>query len=368
MGNTEAPSRNIILKLSRRGSDRTRSTIDRFGVSPPAEYVELKRLLEQEGLFARQPFYYFGMVSITLTALAAGLTMLMTVKLLGVQLLIAVFLALVFCQLSFIVHDASHGQIFHGVRRNHVLGTLVTNLVLGMSYGYWRQSHNRHHANPNQVDRDPDIDISLMAFTEEQARAKTGLGRFVTMYQAYLLVPMLFIDPFRRRKESVQFLFRKKAKKEIVLLVAHYALAGTFLFLALGAWRALLFLFVQQASYGLFVASVFAPNHKGMPLLAKHTQMDFMRRQVITTRNVRSNPFTDFWSGALNYQVEHHLFPNIPRNKLKESRFIVRAFCEAHGLPYTESSALDSYRQTLGYLHGIGAPLRKRALDGTKLH
>lgn len=343
-----------------------KSTLQKSCAPPASEYAELRRLLDEKGLFAKQPLYYIGRVSMTMALLAAGLIVLATVQGFRLQLLNAVFLAFVFCQLSYVVHDAGHGQIFRTSQRNHALGTLVSNLVLGMSYAYWRGSHNKHHASPNQVDLDPDIDVSLMAFTEEQALAKTGVSRLITKYQAYLFIPMLFFDPFRRRKESIQFLWREKCKVEVVLLGIHYALVGAFLFLALEPSKALLFLFVQQASYGVFVASVFAPNHKGMPILPKDIQMDPLRRQVITTRNVRAHPFTDFWSGALNYQVEHHLFPNMPRNKLKESQSIVRAFCESRGIPYTETSALASYRQTLNYLHHVGAPLRGRAPDATE--
>jgi fatty acid desaturase len=366
MESSEIELRTHNLELSPGDDNRHRSGREPIGMSPAAEYAELRRLLERKGLFARQPLYYIGTVSMALVALAAGLTTLTTVKVFGLQLLNAVYLAFVFSQLSYIVHDAGHGQIFSSPRRNHVLGTLVANMVLGMSYGYWRRSHNRHHANPNQEDFDPDIDVSLMAFTEEQARGKRGLGRIITMYQAYLFVPMLFFDSFRRRIESIQFLLHEKSKTEISLLVAHYALVGAFLFPVLETWKALLFLFVQQATYGMFVASAFAPNHKGMPILPKDTQMDLLPRQVVTTRNVRSNPFTDFWSGALNYQIEHHLFPNMPRNKLKESRLIVRAFCAARGVPYTETSALESYRQTFSYLHRVGAPLRKGVFDATR--
>lgn len=366
MESSETQPRRQNLELSRRGKNWPRPALEESGALPAGEYAELRRLLEQKGLFAKQPLYYVGRMSMTLAMLAAGLSVLATAEGFGLQLLNAVFLAFVCCQLSYIVHDAGHGQIFRTPRRNHVLGTLVTNLVLGMSYGYWRESHNRHHASPNQVDLDPDIGVSLVAFTEEQARGKTGLRRVITKYQAYLFIPMLFLDAFRRRKESIQFVWREKANTETILLGAHYALVGAFLFQVVGVWQALLFLSVQQAGYGLFLASAFAPNHKGMPILPKDTQMDLLRRQVVTTRNVRPHPFTDFWYGALNYQIEHHLFPNMPRNKLKESQGIVRAFCAARGIPYRETSALDSYRQTLNYLHRVGAALREEAPDATE--
>jgi fatty acid desaturase len=357
---------NFALGLSRRSNNRPQLPLNKGEVPLGAEYAQLKRLLELEGLFARQPLYYILTVLVTLAALAASLTIVMNIKLIGLQLLNAVFLGFVFCQLSYVVHDAGHGQIFRSSRKNHLLGTLITSLVLGMSYKYWHQSHNRHHANPNQVDLDPDIEVSMMAFTEEQARAKTGLSRLITMYQAYFFVPMLCFDSFRRRKESIEFLFRSKIKAEIILLAAHYTLIGIFFFASLGLRNAILILFIQQASYGLFVASVFAPNHKGMPILPRGVQMGFLRSQATTTRNIRSNLLTDFWFGALNLQIEHHLFPNMPRNKLRESQPVVREFCATRNIPYNETSALDSYRQTLSYLHRIGAPLRRRDSDETE--
>ena len=57
----------------------------------------------------------------------------------------------------------------------------------------------------------------------------------------------------------------------------------------------------------------FAPNHKGMPTIAPEEELDFLRRQVLTSRNVRGGLLTDFALGGLNYQIEHHLFPSMPR-------------------------------------------------------
>ena len=359
-------SSNLEHALSGRSTNRPQLPLNKGEVPLGSEYAQLKRNLELEALFARQPLYYILTVSVTLAALAASVTIVVSTKLIGLQLLNAVFLGFVFCQLSYVVHDAGHGQIFRSSRKNQLLGTLVTSLVLGMSYKYWHQSHNRHHANPNHVDLDPDIEVSMMAFTEEQAQAKTGLSRLITMYQAYLFVPMLCFDSFRRRKESIEFLFRSKIKEEIILLAAHYTLVGMFFSASPGLQNAILIFFIQQASYGLFVASVFAPNHKGMPILHRGAQMGFLRSQAITTRNIRSNLLTDFWFGALNFQIEHHLFPNMPRNKLRESQPLVRAFCATRDIPYNETGILDSYRQTLSYLHRIGAPLRRRDSDETE--
>jgi len=103
----------------------------------------------------------------------------------------------------------------------------------------------------------------------------------------------------------------------------------------------------------------FAPNHKGMPLVEKESQLDFLRRQVLTSRDVKAHPLTDFLYGGLNYQIEHHLFPSMPRSKLREAQTIVRAFCGARSIPYRESGALQSHREILQYLHQVSAPLRE---------
>ena len=90
------------------------------------------------------------------------------------QLLVAGFLAFVFTQLGFIGHDAGHRQIFRSRRANYLVGLLHGNLAIGLSYGWWVDKHNRHHAHPNHEGKDPDIAIGALAFTrpgERRSRA-----------------------------------------------------------------------------------------------------------------------------------------------------------------------------------------------------
>ena len=106
----------------------------------------------------------------------------------------------------------------------------------------------------------------------------------------------------------------------------------------------------------------FAPNHKGMPIIPPRTRLDFLRRQVLTSRNVRGGLFTDVALGGLNYQIEHHLFPNMPRSVLRRAQPLVRAHCaELSASPYTETSLIGSYVTVLRHLNDLGAPLRSAA-------
>ena len=122
-------------------------------------------------------------------------------------------------------------------------------------------------------------------------------------------------------------------------------------------WQALLFFVIHRALFGLYLGSVSAPNHKGMLVSDKDTQLDFLHQQVLSSRNVRAHPVTDFWYGGLNYQIEHHLFPTIPRNKLGEAQQIVKAFCKERAIPYHEAGFLQSYREIFQHLHQVSALL-----------
>ena len=95
------------------------------------------------------------------------------------------------------------------------------------------------------------------------------------------------------------------------MICAHFALYFGLLFSVLEPLQALLFIAVHRGLFGTYMVSIFAPNHKAMPLLERDSKVDFLRRQVLTSRNVIAHPITDFWYGGLNYQIEHHLFPSV---------------------------------------------------------
>ncbi len=92
-----------------------------------------------------------------------------------------------------------------------------------------------------------------------------------------------------------------------------------------------------------------------MPLVPKDMRVDFLRRQVLMSRNIRGGGrFTDFMMGGLNYQIEHHLFPSMPRPNLIKVQPLVRAHCERHGVQYTETSLIASYGIVIRYLNQVG--------------
>ena len=334
------------------GIEKTKS------VQPLNEYAELKRRIKEKGLLNKQPNYYFFKIMGTLAALVVGLVVLFSFKNVWVQVVDAVYLAIVFAQIGFIGHDAGHRQIFAATWKNEALGIIFGNLLVGMCNTWWVEKHNEHHSHPNEVDMDPDLNIPFLCFTTEDAREKRGLERFIMRHQAYLFFPMLFFVALDMSRVSILYLLqeRKQVKHflvEILLIFAHIVIPVAVVIWLLGFWPAALFLVINQGVLGFILGSAFAPNHKGMPTLPANSKLDFLRRQVITARNIEAGWFPDFWYGGLNYQIEHHLFPSLPRNKLGQAQVIIKDYCAERSISFAETSMLGSYKAILQVLNGV---------------
>ncbi|HET9411063.1 MAG TPA: acyl-CoA desaturase [Candidatus Dormibacteraeota bacterium] len=334
---------------------------ERGATSPASDYAVLKRRIRAAGLLDKQPWYYALCISANVAMLGLCLLLLVVLHNPWLIALAAIGLGLVSGQLGFQLHDAGHKQMFERNSLNDLVGYATGNLLLGMSYGWWVDKHNRHHANPNHVDFDPDINNLAIAYNQEQALERRGPLRWLAAYQAFAFFPMLFLLGVSMHVSGISFLRSGKAKRplvEVVLLIVHAVVYIGVLAFLLGPWLALLVIVIHKATGGFYMASVFAPNHKGMPQMDGSVQLDFLRTQVLTARNVRSGAATDLWYGSLNYQIEHHLFPAMPRNRVRAAHQIVRAFCGEVSVPYYETSMVQSYRELLSYLHEVGRPLR----------
>jgi len=326
-----------------------------------SEYAELKRLIVDAGLLEKAPAYYAFKIFLTLVLFALGFALMGFIDKLWLHLLNSVFLAAVFTQVSFFVHDAGHYQVFRSHLKNEMLGIFVANFLLGMSYSWWCDNHNRHHAHPNEIDLDPDVNIPVLAFSREQARSKTGSCRFISKYQAHLFFPLTLLEAISKRRGVILFLLRRKPKfhrVEVVLTVVHYVWYLSLVFYLLTPLHAILFIVVHQALYGVFMATVFAHNHIGMPLMPDQSGLTWMHREVVTSRDLKSSRLTSFWWGGVDFHIEHHLFTSIPRCHLRQARGIIKSFCEAHSIPYHQVGVLESYKEIIRFLYQASTPLR----------
>ena len=326
------------------------------------DYAELKRLIVQQGLLNKQPRYYVTQILLILALLALSVTVLVLIDSLWIQLANAVFLAFVFTQISFLGHDACHRQIFGSARQNNIAGSIFWNVLLGMSNRWFIYRHNRHHVSPNEFGDDPDTDLIILSLSEEQIRRRSRVLQSLVKYQVYLL-PVLSLEMIALRYASFRYL--RWAHGQYPLIELPLTALSVLIYLALpyyflGLGQALVFIAIHQLAFGLYFSSVIASNHKGMPLVEGGRDPDFLRQQVLTARNVKSHPLTDFWYGGLNFQIEHHLFPNMPRNRLRDAQPIVKRFCRERGIAYRETGLIESYRDIVDALREVSILAGKR--------
>jgi fatty acid desaturase len=259
-----------------------------------------------------------------------------------------------FTQLGFIAHDAGHNQVFGTRWRNRVLGLAVGNALIGLSFGWWVPKHNAHHAHPNELGRDPDIGGAVAPVSSDTPEnGRDPLMSLLARWQAPLFFPLMLLRSCGMHVLGIKRLLRRRDRASAVeacLIMLHAALYLTVVLWVLSPLKALAFIAAQQAVFSLYLGISFAPNHKGMPVIETATAAGFARRQVVTARNITGGRFTTFLLGGLNYQIEHHLFPSMPRPNLRRVQGLVRAFCAATDLVYTEDTFGGSFRQIIHHL------------------
>ncbi|WP_083288449.1 fatty acid desaturase family protein [Jiangella alba] len=325
------------------------------------DYAELSQRVRDAGLLRRRPVYYAIRAGLLAAAFAGGVAAFLALGDSWWQLLLAAGLGLLLTQVAYLGHDAAHRQIFVSGRRNELTALLLGNVVVGLSHGWWMSKHSRHHANPNKVDVDPDVEASVLVFTSDVAaerRVRKGFGGWWVRHQGTVFFPLLLLAGLNMHVSGLRTVFGRGRVKfravEIPLLLARLVLYPVALFSFLSPGIAAAFLAVQLAVFGVSMGATFAPNHKGMPMIPKDLTLDYLRRQVLTSRNVRGSRFVDVAMGGLNFQIEHHLFPSMPSSTLRAARPIVRQFCAERGVPYTEAGVLESWRIVVGHLNRVG--------------
>nr|WP_253259439.1 acyl-CoA desaturase [Subtercola boreus] len=326
--------------------------------NPTTEYSALLRTVRDAGLLRRRTGFYGLLFGILIAALGGVVTGFILLGDSWLQLLMAAALGLILTQFAFLAHEASHRQVFESGRANDLAGRTLANLFVGISYSWWMTKHSRHHANPNIIGKDPDIDRDFVSFIEEDAANTRGISRWLTKRQGYIFFPILIFEGLNLHLQGFRTVFgRGKVDKrtvEIIMLLARIGTYVTVIFLMLPLGMAFAFLGVQLAVFGLYMGSSFAPNHIGMPVLPHDSKVDFLRRQVLTSRNISGGWVMNAFMGGLNFQVEHHLFPNMPRPALRKAQQIAREYCETHTILYTETTLTEAYGVVVKHMNTVG--------------
>ncbi len=325
-------------------------------------YGSLSKQVQALGLLGRRRGFYWTRIITGVLAFVGVWVLFSVVGDSWLQLLVAAALAIVLHQFAFLGHDGAHRQIFASARWNEWSGRVFAGLFAGLAYSWWASKHSRHHGSPNQIGKDSDIDSKVLAFHDEAAAGTRGFRAFFTRRQGWFfftLLPFeglnLHVDSFRKLVQRAPVKRRWVDLSFVTVRVFGYI---ALLFAVLPPGKAAAFLGVQLGAFGLLMGGSFAPNHTGMPILPNTAKIDFLQRQVMTSRNISGGWLIDLFMGGLNHQVEHHLFPSMPRPNLRRARPLVRQFCTDHNIPYTETTLAESFVEIVRYLNEVGLKAR----------
>lgn len=369
-------------------------------------YRDLRAQLVVMGMFKSNKFYYLYKCTFNMMMWATAVAMVYDSENVLVHMASAMLIGLFYQQCGWLSHDFLHHQVFKQRKYGDLVGLFFGNLMQGYSVQWWKNKHNGHHAVPNlhnstalAQDGDPDIDtMPLLAWSLKQAKSYRELRsdgkdsafvKFMVRRQAYFYFPILLIARLSWMNESFKTAFglggtTENAKLEMKIkglqypflersfIVLHYVWAIA-VSTGFGTWSipySFLYFMVMTCSCGFFLAVVFGLGHNGMATYDADARPDFWKLQVTTTRNITGGHgvpqcFVDWFCGGLQYQVDHHLFPSLPRHNLRKTHELVASFCKEWGVKYHEADLIDGSVEVLQHLDTVADEfVREFVLEG----
>lgn len=339
------------------------------------EHRALRQQLLERNLFETNPWYYVIKFAILTVAFAV---MLYTTLVLEQRVLGAIFLGMFWQQLAFVGHDVGHNALSHVRKLDLFWGTAFGNLTGGISLAWWKRSHNVHHIVCNSVENDPDIQhIPLIAITQKmfrpfwssyhrrEYRMDNIIGRFLVGHQHLLFYPIMGFARFNLYVQSWLLLLSTEKIQhktlEIVSLLGFFAWFGTFLSTFPTWGDVFLFLVVSHFVSGFLHVQI-TLSHFYMDTYNGRAYNDdsdeWFSMQLKTTMNVDCPEWLDWFHGGLQFQIEHHLYPRLPRHNLRKARTLVKAFCKKHGLRYYEPGFIQGNIEMMKALAEVAADAR----------
>lgn len=357
-------------------------------------YRDLRSKLIMMGMFKSSKMYYLYKCLFNMGMWATAVAMVVLSDSFTVHIGSALLLGLFWQQCGWLAHDFLHHQVFTHRKYGDIVGIFWGDLMQGFSMQWWKNKHNGHHAVPNlhnssaeSQDGDPDMDtMPLLAWSLNQAHSfrelradgkDSAFVKFMIKWQAFTYFPILLLARISWLNESFKTAFglgasTENAKLEMerrglqypvlekvgIILHHSWVLALSSGFGKFSIPMTIAYFFTATCSSGLFLALVFGLGHNGMANYDAETRPDFWKLQVTTTRNITGGHgvpqwFVDWLCGGLQYQVDHHLFPMMPRHNLPKTHILIESFCKEWGVTYHEADLYDGTVEVLRHLSKV---------------
>ncbi|CAF0962984.1 unnamed protein product [Adineta steineri] len=244
-------------------------------------------------------------------------------------------------QCGWLQHDFGHLSVFKKASWNHVLHQFSMGLIKGGSADWWNNMHFQHHSKPNVIDKDPDTRIEplfllgdTIPIRKAERNAKHGKKvpyNFQHLY-FFIVAPMLF--PLYFQFMTIRHAIKRRKWMDLAWLSIYYIKFFTLIPLKLGFIGAIKLLFLIRTFEGTWFVLVSQSNHVVMDVSHDNSKLPWFRMQLKATCNITQSAFNDWFTGHLNFQIEHHLFPMMPRHNLYKIQPEVMEICQKYNIPY----------------------------------
>jgi len=325
------------------------------------EFRAIKRKMQQEHLFQVNPMFYVFLSAVGLTMWSTAVFLISHfTRQLWANVVGAVLIAVFWLQVGWFGHDVHHNQVFaRSQKKWKTLTCRVGEVFLGFTTSWWNNKHNMHHAVPNIKNGDPDIDtLPLLAWADillEGEPLHGALPHFLLKYQ-YITYPFLLcLARMAWAVKSVVFAYKNKKTGELIAIAFHYSWYFYLIFNHMSLGQALLFVMLSQGFSGLLLSAAFSVNHNGMAVFPAGTQatMEFHKLQTLTSRDVTGGAWVPWYMGGLDKQIEHHLFPRVPRHNLQQTVSLIRSFCNKYSISYHSTDFWTGTKETVQRLKNV---------------
>ncbi|CAH8829209.1 unnamed protein product [Trichobilharzia szidati] len=310
------------------------------------EYFEdlenVRNILREQGLFESSKLFFGAMMlQVFLLELLAYLNLIYFGNSWSCIIISILLYAISQTQAAWLQHDLGHLSVFKSVKTNHIFHEIILGFTKGASCHWWNHMHSQHHAKPNVIDKDPDTRLEPVFVVGENLprRAASSESKwswhfpYEYQHKYFFLIgpPLLF--PVYFQIMSFRHMWIHKRVEDFIYVMGFYAKLLFLYHSIFGFWGSLAYFFVIRLIESHWFTWVSQSNHLSMPVDYDRAEPWF-RLQLNGTCNVENSMFNDWFTGHLNFQIEHHLFPTMPRHNYYKVRPYVKALCEKYNLPY----------------------------------
>ncbi|XP_074647947.1 acyl-CoA 6-desaturase-like isoform X2 [Tubulanus polymorphus] len=323
------------------------------------DFRELRKTAEEMQLFKTNIwFYLLHIVHILLLELLAYAIIVWYGTSWFPYISAALLLTVVQAQAGWSQHDYGHLSVFPSSKLNHLAHEFVIGTLKGASSHWWNFRHFQHHAKPNVMSKDPDINIPYMFLLGDKmpinwAKKKKGFMPYQRQHEYFFGLGPPLLLPVYFHYENLFFIWKRKNLWDFMWMmsffVKHFSMYGPLM----GGWGAFWFYMLFRTLESNWFVWVTQMNHIPMDI-DKDTNREWLTLQLKSTCNVDPGLFNDWFTGHLNFQIEHHLFPTMPRHNYHKIQPLVKSICHKHNLDYQSKSLFTAFSDIVRSLKKSG--------------